>query len=75
MTVRQCLHINPAEDFWVIKVAGRHFSINKVDFEGKVDIVNIVDNMDMADNVNMVGSIDMMNMQKAFPYLYMLVNT
>ena len=61
--------MNPVEDFRVLKVARRNFSINKVNLVGIGDMVDIVKNMDMVYNVNMVDSIDMMNMQKAFGYL------
>ena len=60
--------MNPVEDFRVLKVARRNFSINKVNLVGIGDMVDIVKNMDMVYNVNIVDSIDMMNMQKAFGY-------
>ena len=61
--------MNPAENVWVLKVARRHLSINKVALLGLVDMVEVVDNMDMEDYVYMVDSIDMINIQKAFGYL------
>ena len=35
----------------------------------------MVDNLGTSNNVNMVDSMDIMNMQKAFGYVLMLVNT
>ena len=51
-TVGNLAYKRPEEDFEVIKVARRHFSINKV---GLVTL-GMVDKMDMVDNVNMVKS-------------------
>ena len=56
--------MNTAEDFWVLTVARRHFSM--VDSVGIVDMKDMVDKMDMVDSMNVVDSIEMVNMQKSF---------
>ena len=48
-------HGEYAEHFWLIEIASRHFSMDKVDFVGIVDMVDIVDNMDIVDNINHCG--------------------
>ena len=48
--------MSPAEDFWLLKVTSRHFSM------AKVDLVGMEDNMDMVDSMNMLDSIDTVNM-------------
>ena len=45
--------MNPVEDFRVLKVARRNFSINKVNLVGIGDMVDIVKNMDMVYNCTM----------------------
>ena len=40
-----------------------------------VDMVDMVDKLDMVDDVNMVDRIDIVNMQKTFGYLKLLVDT
>ena len=64
--------MNPAEDFWLMKVARRHFSMDKVDL---VEIVEMVDNMVMVVNVNMVDGNYIVNMQKTFSFLKWLLDT
>jgi hypothetical protein len=49
---------NPVENFWVLKLVRRHFSMDKVDLLGMVDMVDMVENMDMVDNMNMVDSFE-----------------
>ena len=58
--------MRPAENFKVLKVAIRYFSINKVDLVGMLDTVEMVDNMDMVEKMNMVDSRDIL---KGFGYL------
>ena len=57
--------MNFAEEFWLIKVILRHFSMTVVDILGLVDTVDMVDIMDMVDTENMVD-IGKINMQKTF---------
>ena len=66
--------------FWLLVDADKNFRKEKVDLwglgdmVGMLDIVEMLDNMDMVDNVNIVDSIYMVNMQKTFGYLNMLVD-
>jgi hypothetical protein len=72
-----CLHRNPAENYWLPKVAKIYFSLAKNDLVGMVDIVDMVDMVDMVDNMAMVdnGNIldsilySIVNMQKTSVYL------
>ena len=47
--------MNPSEDFWILKVARRLFSMDQVDLVGMVDMVDMVDKMNMLDNMNIVN--------------------
>ena len=46
--------MNPAEDFWLLKVTRRQISMAKVDL---VDMVDMVYNIDMVDNMDMVNNV------------------
>ena len=48
--------MKPAEDFWALEVANRHFSVYKVDLVDMVDVIHMVDNMDIVDNVDMADT-------------------
>ena len=58
--------MNPTEDFCLLKVTRRHFSMAKVELVDMVDMADMVDNM--VDDMIIVDSISMMNMQKTFCY-------
>ena len=46
--------MNSAEEYWLIKVTIRHFSMAMFDISGLVDMVDMVDILDMVDRGNMV---------------------
>ena len=57
--------MNFAEEFCLIKVTLRHFSMTVVDILGLVNTVDMVDIMDMVDRENTVD-IGKINMQETF---------